>query len=160
MDRVAWLLLAGLVAACEFRSRPDDPPPPAPPPATAAPSLPTGEEGAAVHVGTPDGWVQIATARPSPGPEYERLAREAGAAYERGDYELALERARAATAIDATYMSAASTGTLAACKLHRVADANALARGLQGITRDAAGDVCARSGVVLDGWTPMAPPTP
>lgn len=149
--------MVAFLGGCEFRGGEArrDPETVAPaPPVDVGTAFPSDFE---VHVQSPQGLVRVQTARPSPGPEYERLAHEALEAYTRGDYETAIARAGEATAIDPNYLPAASTGALAACKLHREADANRFARGLTGISRDATGDVCMRSGVRLEGWQPMAP---
>ena len=148
------LALAVLAGCPEPRSEPAGPPATAVPPRhTLAPesSLPDTE----VHVSTPDGWVQIQTARPSPGPEFDRLSREAGQAYESGDYATALARADAALAMDPEAQGPRSTAALTACKLHDERLANAHARFLRGMWRPAVGDVCIRSGVRLEGWEPM-----
>jgi hypothetical protein len=100
--------------------------------------------------------VKIQEAPASPGPAFDKLTAEMSAAYEKGQWAVAMAKADAALAI-AERMAPLSTATQAACKLKDAKKANAYAARLKGIWKPVAGDLCIKEGIKLDGWEPMAP---
>ena len=162
--RIAVVTLASMVVfgcgvACD-RARNSEQPKPAPSSIalageTSPQPIPGIGEAAQVVVTDTGTYVQIQSARATPGPEFDALFKASGEAYEKGDYKTALAKAEAALAIGPDYQFALMNAATSACKLKDSVKANAYAKRLKGIYPDVVGDICIKSGVTIEGWKPM-----